>query len=507
MILADDLRKAVLQAALQGKLTQQLADDSNVDELLKQIKKEKELLAEKKNARRDKDYGKIEDTEIEFDIPVSWRWIRVGDIGVYKKGPFGSSLTKSMFVPKGLNAIKVYEQKNAIQKDASLGGYYITKEYYDEKMSGFQVESGDIIVSCAGTIGETYVMPENIELGIINQALMRMNIAESINTGYFLYYFDHILKTNAKKSSNGSAIKNIPPFDVFKKMLFPVPPIEEQQRIVAKLDSILAEIDEYSTAEQELIGLQFAFPDDMRKSILQYAMQGKLVEQRSVEGTGEELYQQIQAEKNILIKEGKIKEEKPLPEITDEEIPFDIPESWHWVHLNDIVAKNIKRGKSPTYTIKDSKILVFAQKCNVKNGGIDLSLCQFLDENVLCKYSEEEFMHDKDIVINSTGTGTLGRVGIYSLTDNPNEKLIVPDSHVTIVRLMDSVYTPYIYYIICNYQKYLESKGSGSTKQKELKPDVIKMLLIPIPPFEEQRRIAEKLDQILPNIEDLKEVQ
>ena len=243
MILADDLRKAVLQAALQGKLTQQLADDSNVDELLKQIKEEKELLAERKNARRDKDFGEIEDTEIEFDIPASWRWIRVGDIGVYKKGPFGSSLTKSMFVPKGSNAVKVYEQKNAIQKDASLGEYYITRQYYDEKMSGFRVESGDIIVSCAGTIGETYVMPENIELGIINQALMRMNIVESINLDYFLYYFDHVLKSNAKKSSNGSAIKNIPPFDVFKKMLFPVPTIEEQQRIVEKLNQILWEID------------------------------------------------------------------------------------------------------------------------------------------------------------------------------------------------------------------------------------------------------------------------
>ena len=284
MILADDLRKAVLQAAIQGKLTQRMSSDSDVDALLKKIHEEKAILAEKKSARKDKEFGEILESEIEFDIPDSWRWIRVGDIGVYKKGPFGSSLTKSMFVPKGPNSVKVYEQKNAIQKDASLGEYYITRDYYDEKMSGFCVESGDIIVSCAGTIGETYVMPENIQLGIINQALMRMNIAESINLDYFLYYFDHVLKSNAKKSSNGSAIKNIPPFDVFKKMLFPVPPIEEQQRIVEKLNRILSEIDEYSFAELELIALQSSFPDDMRKSVLQYAMQGKLVEQRPEEG-------------------------------------------------------------------------------------------------------------------------------------------------------------------------------------------------------------------------------
>lgn len=505
MILADDLRKAVLQAAIQGKLTQQMTSDSDVDEFLAKISEEKLILAERKNARKDKDFGEISETEIEFDIPDSWRWIRVGDIGVYKKGPFGSSLTKSMFVPKSSNAVKVYEQKNAIQKDASLGEYYITREYYDEKMSGFRVESGDIIVSCAGTIGETYVMPENIELGIINQALMRMNIVESINLDYFLYYFDHVLKISAKKSSNGSAIKNIPPFDVFKKMLFPVPPIEEQQRIVEKLDCILSEIDEYSSAEQELITLQSAFPDDMRKSILQYAMQGKLVEQDPDEGTGEELYQQIQAEKVKLIKEGKFKKDNTLPSITDNETPFDIPESWKWVRLGNIVTKSIKRGKSPTYTTKSNDVLVFAQKCNVKNGGIDLSLSQFLDPAVLDKYPSDEFMIDGDVVINSTGTGTLGRVGIYRLNDNKDNKPLVPDSHVTVVRLIKMVYSPYLYYIICNYQKYLESKGMGSTKQKELKPDTIKALLIPLPPYDEQRRIAEKLDRILPEINGIKE--
>ena len=124
--------------------------------------------------------------EVPFDIPDSWGIIRLNDIGIYKKGPFGSSLTKSMFVSKSDSSIKVYEQKNAIQKDATLGNYYITKKYYEEKMSGFTVNPGDIIVSCAGTIGETYVMPDNIELGIINQALMKMEIFAPINIAYFL---------------------------------------------------------------------------------------------------------------------------------------------------------------------------------------------------------------------------------------------------------------------------------------------------------------------------------
>ena len=178
------------------------------------------------------------DDELPFEVPDSWELIRLNDVGIYRKGPFGSSLTKSMFVPKGANSIKVYEQKNAIQKDASLGEYYITKEYYEEKMQSFTVQPGDIIVSCAGTIGETYVLPNDIEVGIINQALMRMSIYAPIDIDYFLLYFDYVLKESARNSSKGSAIKNIPPFAIFKQMLLPLPPVAEQRRIVESVNFI-----------------------------------------------------------------------------------------------------------------------------------------------------------------------------------------------------------------------------------------------------------------------------
>ncbi|WP_215685007.1 restriction endonuclease subunit S [Coprococcus eutactus] len=178
------------------------------------------------------------DDELPFEVPDSWELIRLNDVGIYRKGPFGSSLTKSMFVPKGANSIKVYEQKNAIQKDASLGEYYITKEYYEEKMQSFTVQPGDIIVSCAGTIGETYVLPNDIEVGIINQALMRMSIYAPIDIDYFLLYFDYVLKESARNSSKGSAIKNIPPFVIFKQMLLPLPPVAEQRRIVESVNFI-----------------------------------------------------------------------------------------------------------------------------------------------------------------------------------------------------------------------------------------------------------------------------
>lgn len=240
----DKLRKSILQQAVQGKLTERDPADEPASELLKRIKTEKEALMKSGKIKKEKPLPPISDDEKPFDIPEQWCSVRIGDVGIYKKGPFGSSLTKSMFVPKSLDAVKVYEQKNAIQKDHTLGEYYIARDYFEKKMRGFEIFPGDIIVSCAGTIGETYVMPENIEQGIINQALMRMKIVPSIDLDYFLLYFDYVLKIDAQGSSKGSAIKNIPPFEIFKKMILPLPPLAEQKRIVKRVEELLALCDE-----------------------------------------------------------------------------------------------------------------------------------------------------------------------------------------------------------------------------------------------------------------------
>lgn len=248
----ENLKKSILQEAVQGKLVPQDLSDEPAEALLERIRVEKQRLIKEGKVKKDKresvifrrDNSHYEkrgseevciDDEIPFEVPPSWALIRLDDIGIYRKGPFGSSLTKSMFVPKGADTVKVYEQKNAIQKDHTLGTYYITRQYYESKMRSFTVEPGDILVSCAGTIGETYVLPEQIELGIINQALMRMTIFAPIDLDYFLLYFDYVLKQTAKESSKGSAIKNIPPFEIFKKLILPLPPLEEQKRIVAKV--------------------------------------------------------------------------------------------------------------------------------------------------------------------------------------------------------------------------------------------------------------------------------
>lgn len=246
---SEDMQKSIMQYALKGKLVDQRPEEGTGEELYQQIQAEKEMLIKVGKIKAEKSLPEILDEEIPYKIPQCWCWVRLGELGTYKKGPFGSALTKSLFVPKGSNSVKVYEQKNAIKKDGKIGEYYITKDYFESKMRGFEVLAGDIIVSCAGTIGETYIIPPDCEQGIINQALMRIRLMPSVNVEYFLLYFDFILKDIARKSSKGSAIKNIPPFEKLKNYLVAFPPYGEQERIVKRLSSIVPYIQKINRKE------------------------------------------------------------------------------------------------------------------------------------------------------------------------------------------------------------------------------------------------------------------
>lgn len=197
---------------------------------------------------------KMKDSGVEWigEIPEEWGITKMQCLGDYKKGPFGSAITLNMFVEKSENAIKVYEQKNAINKDAKLGHYYITEDDF-EKLKGFEVFEGDIIVSCAGTIGKCFIMPSGMERGIINQALMKISLNTNINKMYFLYLFDVVLDKIADKYSNGSAIKNIPPFSILKKYKIPFPKLNEQSKISEYIDNKCTKIDQTIEKEKEVI--------------------------------------------------------------------------------------------------------------------------------------------------------------------------------------------------------------------------------------------------------------
>ena len=297
----ENRKISILDRAFKGTLTSKWRNEnktSDVKELLKSINEEKIKKWEEDCLQAEKDGNKkpkkptiteVKDMIVPVDeqpykLPDSWVWVRLGDLGDYKKGPFGSSLTKSMFVEKGVDTIKVYEQKNAIQKDIKIGNYYITKDYFLEAMTGFEVKPNDIIVSCSGTVGETYIIPNNAEKGIINQALMKITLIEQIHKKYYLEYFDYFLKEESRRQSQGTAIKNIPPFKIFKEFPFPLPPLEEQQEIVRVLDEVL----ENENKVKELLELEERI-DILEKSILHKAFKGELGTQNSSDESAMEL--------------------------------------------------------------------------------------------------------------------------------------------------------------------------------------------------------------------------
>ena len=258
----------------------------------------------------------------------------------------------------------------------------------------------------------------------------------------------------------------------------------------------------------------------LKNSILQWAIQGKLVPQDPNDEPASVLLDKIRQEKERLIKEKKIKRDKNASIIyrgednsyyekilatgevkcIDEEIPFEIPTSWSWARLMN-VSIYIQRGKSPKYSpIK--KYPVVAQKCN-QWAGFSIDKAQFIEPGTLSKYAAERILQDEDLMWNSTGLGTLGRMAVYYARLNPYE-LAVADSHVTVIRLFKPFMSPlffYFYFASPTVQSVIEDKSDGSTKQKELSTTTVCNYLVPIPPRNEQTRIISKVTSLLPVIE------
>lgn len=353
-------------------------------------------------------------------------------------------------------------------------------------MQGFEVHSGDILVSCAGTIGETYILPEDIEQGIINQALMRIRLSELVYAPYFLLYFDYVLKENAKADSNGSAIKNIPSFNILKKYAFALPPLPEQQRIVARVEALMKEIDELEQTEKELEAIKAAFPADMKASLLQAAMEGKLTEQKAEDGDARGLLLAIRKEKEKLVKEKKGKREKPLAPITDEEIPFDIPENWVWCRLGDCIKLLSGQDLTPDkYNASGKGTIYITGASNIENGRITVN-----------RWTEfpRAIAHKGELLI--TCKGTIGEMCFLNI-----DKVHIARQIMSIKRILVDI--KYVHIFLLNYVNTLKANAKSMIPGIERKN--VLNALFPLPPLSEQQRIVEKLDQLLPLCDSLSE--
>ena len=503
---AKDLKNALLQEAVQGKLVPQIASEGNARDLLEEIRKEKlshglDLRLEASlaiNAKSGKRKSKketalagsnpcdITEEEIPFDIPENWCWCHLGELGLYRKGPFGSSLTKSMFVPKSNDSIKVYEQKNAIQKDYTLGEYYISKNKF-EIMQSFIVEPSDIIVSCAGTIGEVYKLPSVAPKGIINQALMRVKLFNDNLSSFWMMYFDYVLKKEASKQGAGTAIKNIPPFEILKAYPFPLPPLAEQKRIVAAIEKFMPLIEEYGKKETQLKAINEKIGTLTKKAILQEAVQGKLVPQIATEGNAKDLLEEIRKKKlshgldfaNAKSGKRKSKKETALAgsnpcDITEEEIPFDIPENWCWCKIEDITIPigNKNNQIQSKDVLKDGKIPVVSQGYNLIDG-----------------YSNEteKVINNIPVIMFGDHTRNVKYIDFPFVIGADGTRFFKP--------LLCNEY--YIYYLITFISLKLRNRGYARHYS------LLKEEWLPLPPLAEQKRIVAAIEKLLPLCDNL----
>lgn len=484
----EQLKASILQYAIQGKLVEQRPEEGTGEELYQQIQAEKQRLIKEKKIKKKKTLAEITEGEIPFDIPDSWKWVKLGDCTGYAQ-------TKEKVSPKDITGDMWSLDLEDVQKDT--GAILVKTKASERKISGDKVKfhKGQVLYSkLRPYLKKILVAPDG---GICTPELVPFD-TYLIDENYIAYvlrspHIDYVINSvtyGVKMPRVGT--------DTMTNLLIPLPPLAEQKRIVAKIEELLPHVDCYAAAYEKLEQFNAKFPEDMKKSILQYAIQGKLVEQREEEGTGEELYRQIQAEKKRLIKEGKIKKEKPLPEIAEDEIPFDIPGSWKWVRIGTVATilggKRIPAGRKLS---SNDTGYIYIRVSDMKDGYVSTENLQYVPEDIFPSISKY-IIHKEDVFI--TVAGTIGRVGkIPPELDGAN---LTENADRLVFSLMDQDWL-----IKCMQSSLVQNQiADATTKVGQLKLAIIRIqnMLIPLPPLSEQKRIVAKLEEILPLCERLK---
>ena len=509
-------RKNKLLADWEEKQTDLFASNDAHSKNAKTVRSEQIRLLKKAKKPSPIVASEIDEDEIPFEIPENWCWCRLEDlVTILGDGLHGTPQYDISGEYYFVNGNNLNNGVIEIKPD--------TKKINEKEFEKYKKDLNEttIFVSINGTIGN--IAFYNNEKIILGKSACYFNVAIEDLKKYFFYLFQTDFFLNyALDNATGTTIKNVG-LGTMRNFLLPLPPLSVQNAIVAKLEQVLPLVDAYENALLQKEELKSALPDKVKKAILQEAITGKLTENwrksATIKESGKQLLDRIIEERNAkaladwkeALKKNvggkatlpsfasKTRTKKPVPvvasEIEEDEIPFEVPESWCWCHLGEI-CNEIKRGKSPKY-VDRSDYLAFAQKCNVKTGGIDLSLALYLDEKSIDRYSEEDNLIKGDVVINSTGGGTMGRVGYYETKVPEGIKGVYPDSHVTVIRSVGNINQRYLYYILKHNQPVLEDCGTGSTNQTELKPAVLANFVIPLPPLEEQEEIVKKVEELL----------
>lgn len=487
----QELKNSILQLAIQGKLVEQRPEEGTAEELYKTAAIQKKILHKSElfiGKKKNKCIPIIEDNN-PFDIPSNWKWIRLSDITeIFGRIGF-RGYTKNDIVPLGNGAISI--SPSNMLKDGHMdysNCTYISWDKYEESPE-IKVYEGDILVVKTGSsYGKCSIVKTLPEKATINPQLVILKYI-LCNAEYLLY----VLSSPMARAQYETFVlgTSIPTFSQEKlaNFLVPLPPLSEQKRIVAKIEELLPLIDRYEKAWNRLEEFNKRFPDDLQKSLLQMAIQGKLVDQRPEEGTGEELYQQIQKEKQKLIQEGKIKKEKPLPEIIEDEKLFDIPDNWKWVRLLSVVT-------IATNLVKPNEYLNYKHVApdNIEKGTGKLLSCRTVAQD---KVASANHLFFKGQVLYSKIRPLLRKAVIA-----PFDGLCSADMY-PIQTKIDARFV--LYYLLSDtYNHQIAEVMSSRVKMPKINQDELGCIIFPLPPLAEQKRIVAKLEELLPLCEQLK---
>ena len=495
----QELKNSILQLAIQGKLVPQRPEEGTAEELYRKIQAEKQALIKAGKIKKEKSLPEIAEDEKPFDIPESWKWVRVRSIVTLNPKNDIDDSSDAGFIPMpcvsdGYKNQHSFEVKKwgEIKKgfthftDDDIGVAKITPCFQNRKSVIF------------------HNLPNGYGAGTTELSIVRV-LGDTMCREYLLWFFktDYFI-SNGIKSFTGTAGQQRIHKDYLGNSVFPLPPLAEQKRIVAKIEELLPLIDRYEEAWTKLEAFNKRFPGDMQKSLLQMAIQGKLVEQRPEEGTGEELYQQIQAEKQALIKRGELRRTKPLPDITEDVLPGEFPDSWKICYIDDIAFVTKLAGFEYTKYVAPNLVTdgipLFKGK-NVQNGKLVLDFESFIPESV----SEELIRSQiRKRCLLTPYVGTIGNIAIFDGSFRAHL-----GSNVGKIEILNSdqifVTEEYLLYYLRSDIGYKElTKYKKATAQESISIDAIRNVIIAIPPLAEQKRIVAKLDELLPLCEGLK---
>ena len=499
----EQLKASILQYAIQGKLVEQRPEEGTAEELVSMLLQSKAELEQKKLILKKaptEPFYTAEDLK-EWDIPDTWRWVQLSNVSIIQEG---AGIRKWQYRDNGTQILCVTNiLEGAI--DVHKKELYISTEEYEQKYLHLTLNEGDIVTSCSGgSWGKIafYSIPKTM---ILNTSTLRMRFFNDLADNNYLYY---VCKSQFFKRQLLLQLSGMQPnfgYAHYSKIMIPLPPLAEQKRIVAKIEELLPLVDRYAVAYEKLEQFNAKFPEDMKKSILQYAIQGKLVEQRPEEGTGEELYQQIQVYKQELIKDGKLKKTRALEPISEVAIPFDFPPSWKVCYIDDIAFVTKLAGFEYTKYIADNLVTdgipLFKGK-NVQNGKLVLSFESYIPESISDELPRSQIA--KKCLL-TPYVGTIGNIAIFDGSFKAHL-----GSNVGKIELLNSdtqtfVLEEYVLWYLKSTYGYAElTKHKKATAQESISIDAIRNVIIAIPPLEEQYRIVAKIEELLPLCERLR---